>query len=509
MNKAAQEVFNEIRSHIEQLNGEDLLKHLLIKLNQSNATDIEQLRKYQVWNMLLLVKWTVLHGDFTELRKFEPVEEIKLHKLLDLTSNLSDQVSEFSNFSELHLYLRKLAYQQFWLRRTESIPFGIAHQFLLFGGLPKNHSFKKRFEAIAEISIDDFIHMSTALFQYLLFDDSRILIMKEWFFAEAQRYGWNTVSGFLDSISITTEDARTWLEEYEKEKNKSYRSLAYEYFEHSPFARHPLFKHEDKYFVISPTLLLHSLSTFVHDVLREDHPSEFMDRFGKMFEKHLELSLRSVALRVLTESDLLRHFGRNTGQKVVDFLILDNGCKILVEAKGVAMRWEGMVAKLPGTIRSASKNSILKAIQQGFDLAARIAAGDTICGAQVGGGEAYLLVVTMKDFFVGSGRDYYNHIAKAEIDKIKAKFGGAEPIPLDNMFFVSADELDIILGEIAHGSWSFSQLMAAAVNEGHTYGGRPVIRQLVTQRNGDIHPPPLTQKATDELLRRLYQTLRE
>ena len=344
MNEAAQEVFNEIRSHIEQLNGEDLLKHLLFKLNQSNATDIEQLRKYQVWNLLLLVKWTVIHGDFTELRQFEPVEETKLHQLLDLTCNLSDQVSEFSNASEVHLYLRKLAYQQFWLQRKESIPFGIAHQFLLFGALPTNHSYQKCFAEVTGVTIAEFIYLAFAAFQFLLRNPSMILLMKEYFFPEAQVYSWDTIEKFLDSISITTDDARTWLTKREEDKNETVRTLAYEYFEHSPFARYPLFKHEDKYFVISPTLLLHSLSTFVHDVLRAANSSSFMDKFGKMFEKLLERSLRAVTTNFLKEEDLLCHFGRASNQKVVDFIVTDNGCNIFIEAKGIVMRWEAMTA---------------------------------------------------------------------------------------------------------------------------------------------------------------------
>ncbi len=44
MNNNAQDVFEQIRFQIEQLNGEDLLKHLLIKLNQPDSTAIEEMR---------------------------------------------------------------------------------------------------------------------------------------------------------------------------------------------------------------------------------------------------------------------------------------------------------------------------------------------------------------------------------------------------------------------------------------------------------------------------------
>lgn len=503
MTEAAQAVFNQIRSQIEQLNGEDLIKHLLIKLNDPNATDIEQLRRYEPWHMLLLVKWTVLYGDFSSLRKVEPVAEIHMHQLLDLTKLLSDHISEFKTLSDIHLYLRKMAYQQFWLQQRESIPFGIARQHVLFGSLEETHRFQKRFADCTGISIGDFINMSTAIFAYLLIDDSRILIMKEWFFAEAQEYGWNTIERFFDSISITTEEARSWLAEYEDDKAESFHTVAYEYFERSPFARYPLFKHGDYYFVISPTLLLHSLSTFVHDVLRNANANAFMVKFGEMFEKLLERSLRSVGLDVLTEDDLLSHFGRKPNQQVVDFLVTDSGCNIFIEAKGVVMRWEGMVAQLPHTLRNErSLRSILKAIRQAFDVASSVQAGDLICGTELGSGENYLLVVTMKEFFLGNGRALRNYVAEEKIDEIIADFGNTAPIPLENIFLVSVDELDIIVGEIAKGSLSLSQLMGAAVEKGHTFGVHPVFRELVTYSNSDIHPPPILEQATNDLLSR-------
>ncbi|MCY3865555.1 MAG: hypothetical protein OXG68_08945 [Chloroflexi bacterium] len=504
----AQEVFEQIKLEIEQLNGEDLIKHLLIKLNQPGATDVEEMRRYEPWNLLLLVKWATLYGDFSASKNQQPVPEHVVHELLSLMQMLCDRVSEFRTAADAHLYMRKLAYQQFWLQRRESIPFGLARQYLLFGKLQSNHPFLKRFEGLTGVTIAEFIDMAVAVLHYLLTDEARILLMKEWFFAEAQAYGWNTIESFLDSISISTDDAQSWLAKHENDKSASYKTLANEYFEHSPFVRYPLFKYEGKYFVISPTLLLHSLSTFVHDELRRANTSSFMDKFGNMFEQLLDRSLRSVGLNVLTEDDLLCHFGRNSGQKVVDFLISENGCNIYVESKGVTMRWQGMVARLPKTLRNErSMRSILKAVSQAYDVAFNIQPGDKICGTEVGAGENYLLVVTMKDFFIGSGQDLSNFIGKDKIDKIIAKYGGTEVIPLKNIFFVSVDELDVILGQIAHGNWSLSHLVASAVENAHTFGGRPAFRQLVTESNQDVHPPPLLQQATDELLQRLTDTL--
>lgn len=504
----AQDVFDQIQLLIRQHNGEDLIKHLLIRLNQPGSTEIEEMRRYEPWNLLLLVKWATLYGDFSTAKSDQPVPDQIVHTLLKLMQALCDQVSAFETVAEVHLYMRKLAYQQFWLQAKESIPFGLAYQHLIFGTLPADHPFQIRFEAITGVGISEFIQLSFAILHYLLVENSRILLMKEWFFAEAQAYSWDTVERFLDSVSITTDDAGVWLAEHENDKSAAYSTISSEYFERTPFFRYPLFKHDGKYFVISPTLLLHSLSTYVHDELRRDDPQAFMKKYGNMFEKLLDRSLRSVGLNVLTEKDLERHFRHNSGQKVVDFLIAEDGCNIYVESKGVTMRWEGMVAQLPETLRrERSIRSILKAVRQAYDLSSRIHVGDRICGTEVGGVANFLLVVTMNDFFVGSGRDFREYIAKQKIDDIVADCGGKEHIPLQNIFFVSVNDLYLILGEIAHGSRTLSQLMKDAAAKVRTFGGYPVFRQLITEINGDIHPPPIIQQATDELLQQAADIL--
>ena len=102
-----------------------------------------------------------------------------------------------------------------------------------------------------------------------------------------------------------------------------------------------------------------------------------------MFEKLVETSLQSVQAEYLTEADLKRHFKNRANQQFVDFIVVDSGCNIFVEAKAVAMSVRGMVTDQPGTVRSQTK-TVLKGIEQAYAIADVLPKGEEVCGTTTG-----------------------------------------------------------------------------------------------------------------------------
>ena len=125
---------------------------------------------------------------------------------------------------------------------------------MMFGSLPKDHPHYVMFQRITKLSLDDFIDLST----YLAFEilngkrrrRSKIEIYAETFSRIETIYGLNTIREFLDSISITRADGRTWLQQH----SQYYDNITEEYFEQSPFMRYPLIKMGDTYLIISDIL---------------------------------------------------------------------------------------------------------------------------------------------------------------------------------------------------------------------------------------------------------------
>ena len=498
----AYSVSKNIKNRIGRLNGEDLIRQLVDLLNHSEASSESRQTRYPIWHLLLLLKWGFMHGDFTNLRKHVPVSLYQVHALLDRMWDLSDYVIAVRDPADAHVPLRPLSHQQFWTMRRESIPFGLARQCLQFGNLNIDHPFQDAFLRITGVSIDDFLDLSGDMFLQTM--KGVPVENRQAIFAHLlATYGQEVVVKYMNFLSKNIYDVAAWLRNREGDMPKQHRSVISEYFQLSPFSCFPLLELNGGYVVISPILLHYTLSTFVYDTLRANDKDSFTTEFGGFFETYLLDSLESTKTVFVGEEKLLAHIEGELNQMVVDAVAVENECNIYIEAKGVDMRWDGLVTQNPGTISKHTKRSIRKAVRQAYSLADRVQNGATVGDIELGNSENFLLVVTFKDFYLGNGDEYRKHIAKDAMNRLLADYGGTEIIPLKNIFFVSVDDLVLILGAVANGTWTLSELLRAAVTRGTTLGGYPVFRQLVLERDDTIRKTPLMQRAHDLMFQRL------
>ena len=228
-----------------------------------------------------------------------------------------------------------------------------------------------------------------------------------------------------------------------------------------------------------------------------------MRKFGSMYEELLNSSLSSIGVNFVTENDLVQHFGNRRGRKFVDFVVVDKACNIFIEAKGVSLRWDVMVTDIPESIAKRSETSIEKGIRQAYNLAANLLPGTNVSGIEVGCGDNFLLLVTFKDTYLCNGQFYYNNIDSNVIDEIIANEGKGELIPLSHIFFISVDELELLLAQVAHGPKSISEWLALAVDKEEMLIPEPKIRRLITQSNGEIKFTPLIRQTFKSLFERV------
>ena len=168
-----------------------------------------------------------------------------------------------------------------------------------------------------------------------------------------------------------------------------------------------------------------------------------------------------------------------------------------------------MVTDLPEKIAQRVDTSIEKGIKQAYNLAANLHPGTAIGSVEVGNVANYLLIVTFKDTYLGNARHYYDHIDSDAINSIISSHGKGELIPLEHILFVSVDELEILLGQVANGSKSISDLIASAVELAKNVKRVPPFRTLVTRNNGDIKITPMLQRASDLLFEGLAANMIE
>ena len=143
--KTAHSRFKNIRNRIHKLDGAELLEHLLRLLHHPDAAKIERLQDYEIWNLLLLVKWTILYGSPSEKYSIKQATPYEVVQLMNRLKDLSGHLRQFEDLSDIFLFARNMAFQQFWIQRKEFVSFDIARQYLLFGKLDNNNLFQKSF----------------------------------------------------------------------------------------------------------------------------------------------------------------------------------------------------------------------------------------------------------------------------------------------------------------------------------------------------------------------------
>ncbi len=501
---SARQIFKRMKRKIRRHSVYDLLVCLQAHLFHRDATNIDRMARIEYWHLLLLFKWVIQYGDYSGTTEKPPVSEVELADLLNDMKSLPDKVFVLRKDVDRFLLFRSMCYQQFWVQRFEQVAFGLARQYELFANLEEHHMLQRTFHKEFGVSLDDFIELSLALFS-IMQDRPRTLTANS-FAAVHHAYGLETIEKYLQSVSIRFQDIPGWLESLQKEKGGNYRDFRDEFNEQSPFLRYPLLEAPGSFVCVSPRLLQVSMSSSVFDMLREIDKSAFMGRFGNLFEKYVERSLRVSSCQFLTEQALMGHFGGSEGSKVVDFMVVDQGNTILIETKGVALPPKAMVAKQPGTVVSASKSSLIKGIEQAFDVASRLADMECVGGTVLGIKDTYLLIVTFKDIFVGNGETFRNFIAPDEIDRIIRDAGDKEWIPLSNIFFISVDELDLMLGYLANGSHTLSDFLEHAkkhqsMSLPKLYSFRNNIIEVCGRNN--VIQSPLLCAARDELFERV------
>jgi hypothetical protein len=199
--------------------------------------------------------------------------------------DLSGLVRMPSDYDSAALFLRTMAFQQFWLQERISLP-RPARQSLIFGHLQKNHPFRRAFSEHTGMTIEHFIELEIALLTRFL-TGNEPFVTAGWFRSIEPSYPPGTVQTFLSMLSLNLDSLRNYL----TETDSASASISYQFYERTPLSRYPLLEYGTNYYCYNKTLLFYALQGFIYDLLRAQDPNAFMNKFGPVFEKYVGRSL--------------------------------------------------------------------------------------------------------------------------------------------------------------------------------------------------------------------------
>ena len=358
-----------------------------------------------------------------------------MQMMLDLGST-ARMPSQYEHYT---LFFRNLAYQQFLYQHSFSLN-SLARQKILFGSLDQGHLFNTQFHRITGLPVIRFISLALMLLTRFV-DRKNAVISQSWFEPVLRQYPQQEIDKFLNNLAVPYSDLGATLNRYDKGERRSY-----EYYEQTPFQRFPLVRINENYLCVYPNVLYRALEHFVYDALRDWDASRFMQRFGPVFERYVESVLSYAGANYVVEAELEKELPGTGG--VIDFLITEDDANIFVDAKAVEMAYQGKVAYASEVVKDKTKVSVLKAIEQAHEVNNRLrglASGNPVIRARK---RNYLIVVTYKELYLGNGKTFYEAVAGSKIDEIYSRYASDVRIPLENMYFLTIEELDLFAESI-------------------------------------------------------------
>lgn len=441
----------DIQSTIRRYNPLSILRAALAYIYSPTKNKLEQSSK-QPWLVLLIIQWTFLDPLVKNYPGRPDITKQEMLELWQSVVDLTDTGSMPNEFEDVRLFMRALAYQQFF-HQTDNGLFDLARQKLLFGKVPDNHYFKKRFSDRAGVSVDDFLLLAFALIAMV--KSKGPVVPRSYLFDALPEISPVSVDAFLNLVSADINNLHRELTVADTEgRNPD------EYLRQTPFLRFPLIKVNTEYWCVSPYVLARSMGHLIYDFLKRDDVNGFNQPFGKAFEKYVGECVDKSGLAYAKEKELATEL---TGEgKVVDFMVVDGDVNILIDAKGVEMAQSGMTALKRQDVRRATKTSLIKAYEQGHEVAARLSGLKNNHPVIRHRTTTYLLAVTYKELYIGNGLTLTAMAGDIELEKIRAIHSEDHLIPVENIYFLTISEFEELMDLVSNGKIGLAQALEKA-----------------------------------------------
>ena len=443
--------FKKVRNKFRKYRYHDLIDGALVYINAPAKSKLEFIQR-QPWLAMLFIKWIFLDNRYPNSRaKIATIDDVQ--SLLQSVYEMSDKHRMPSEYDHPILFLRNIAFQQFLYQIDFDYAY-LSRQSILFSKLDNNHYIYRQFEKHTGLDVQEFLDLSLMTLSRFL-NNNETFLPKNWFSTVRDNYPEKKVKCFLTTISDDIDNIRQTLL-----KDDNGKRLASENYEVTPFIEFPLIKTLDKYILTNKNILFRRLEYFVYDKMRSIDAAKFMDKFGELFERYVEKSIKHSGAIYINENKLKTLLGVQGNH--IDFLIQEGDSNIFIDAKAVEMNSQGKTTHSTEILRDKTKKSILKAIIQAHDVIKKLEDND---GHGISTTKNnYLLVVTFKNLYLGNGVNYYEVIAKDKINKIYDEYKDYPCIPPENMYFITINELDILTEIIKQTDFTIQSIIEIAKN---------------------------------------------
>jgi len=292
----------------------------------------------------------------------------------------------------VRLFMRRLFYQQAEFQRAIGPSF--VRQPAILAELPSSHPLRTMFREKTGLDVLDFMDLSLAAHGFI--PENKSDMSHNWFQPIQGTYGQEKLDAFIRCMSADLQQVTRFL----RSRSDASERVGSEYFEFTPLKRYPFLRFQGVHRCWHHMVFFRGMEDFVH-LLLSDAGADYVQRFSKVFERHVVAEIKRAGLHHYDETALRKIFGSTL--ELPDAVIPMGDYNVIVEAKAGLFDDSLMAIGDPEILRHKTK-SLAKAIGQGWSAAVAFQC-DRAPADLKNAREDYLFVVTNKPVNVGSGVD--------------------------------------------------------------------------------------------------------
>lgn len=429
--------FKSVRRILRDHSFDSISIQLARKLREQEVAGVQSWMKYAPWHLALLLKWAIIHSE--EKYPTKSLQPLKFEHMCRITHNMwSDLRSEFlgkgiRNGAEK--FFRITSHHQFAFQAGFS-KWTIPRQLILFGS-KGSENFNDYFRQVSRLSIQEFLEYLLCVWGWLSTNNIKPLFPASQFF-----------SGFIGKETET----RAFVEYFGLNRDQVreritsgyvIRDISLEIVESSPMYRYPAIAIGKNLLMVSSRMFETYLEMHLYECAKGSNDPSIRSWLSDSIEEYVGRTLATTSLKLLPESELKRRFPE---RKVTDYLVVNDDCILIVEVKSVELSPIARVRPTREIMEKDLRAGVSRAYIQGYSLLEQLLT-DNELNRLIGSVPVYLMVVTYKDLFLGTGVDCWDEFAEEAVRKAVPRTEELlNLLPPQNTIVGTIRELDQIAG---------------------------------------------------------------
>lgn len=442
-----------IKRKLARFKGDDFLKLFFKHMHSFVNPDYGVASNYP-WCCFLALKWK-----FTLKENYDAVD-MTYNDFIGIINRIYDLQSEAANLkaeSNVFLGMRRMMINQFLYQYPDKFNYSsLIRQYLWY--CQEGSFYKTEFEKITGLRLEDYYMMAS---YFLLLSsinvntESEVFPLKLFIFHWVDLVGAEQVKAFIKLISFDYRGIYSFFKDYKLE-----RTINIEYYQDTPMLDKPVILANEGLVVLSKKILKAGLINIVPETFKKNSP-KYKDKFSVTLENYTADLFAYHGLSFMRESEIKKIYReRNLEGKSSDFVINELGGSVMIDCKAIEPTAFVKVSNDPERLKQRLESSFIKGIWQCQQTAINLSESGDLKSQE----SLSVLIVVHRDHYIATGVDVQQFINPELSNELIKEFGSL-PISLSRVYYVTIDELEIMLGICKVKEMNVTQLIDFCVSE--------------------------------------------